>query len=115
MTEIPARGGPTLLTTAGTPQTIVTAGAAGTWTLLRDLAVTNETASAVTVSIGIGTTNTDAAGKRRYTKWPIQPGSALLESLFGPLFGSGSTPDLLYAVCDTANGATITVAAVTGP
>lgn len=116
MSESPVRGGPTLLTAANTPQTIVTAGGAATWTLLRDITITNETDSQVSVWLGIGTTNTDAAGKRLMRKVTIQPnGPPYTWGGLIPLIGHATTPDLLYAMCDTANGATVTVGAVTGP
>jgi hypothetical protein len=116
MAEAPVRGGPTLLTTANTSQTIITAGGAGTWTILRDITIVNETTGIVVVTYGIGTSNTDAAGKRLAKSIALQPGGLPFTwGGFAPLIGSGSTPDLLYALCDTANGATVTIGAVTGP
>jgi hypothetical protein len=114
--ETPVRSGPTLLTTANTTQTIITAGGAGTYTLIRDLTIVNETTGAVIVTYGIGTTNADAAGKHLLETLTLQPGGLPFTwGGFLPLIGSGTTPDLLYALCNTANGATITVGAVTGP
>lgn len=116
MAEAPTRSGPTLLTTANTTQTIVTAGGAATWTIIRDITIVNETTGQVVVSIGIGTTNADAAGKRLLKSVTLAVASLPFTwGGFLPLIGSGSTPDLLYAVCDTTNGATITIGAVTGP
>lgn len=116
MAEAPVRGGPTLLTTANTPQAIITAGGAATWTIVRDITIVNETSQVVVVSVGINTAATDAAGKRIIRQVSVQPGTTPFTwGGFLPLIGSGSTPDLLYAVCDTASGATVTVGAVTGP
>jgi hypothetical protein len=116
MAESPVRAGPTLLTTANTTQTIYTAGAVSTWAILREVTIINETTGLVKVTYGIGTTNTDAAGKRLLpVTFTLDPGGAPYTwGGFIPLIG-GSTPDLLYAMCDTANGATITLGLVTGP
>lgn len=116
MAESPTRAGPTLLTAANTSQTIYTAGGVSTWAILRSIIVANETDLTIKVSIGIGTSNTDAVGKRIVRQYEIPPNRAIdvLEGKFIPLLGSG-TPDLLYAVCDTANGATVTVGHVSGP
>jgi hypothetical protein len=115
MAESPTRAGPTILTTANTTQTILTAGAASTWTIIRDITIVNEVTGVVVVTYGIGTANTDAAGKRLLKTVSLQPSS--LPYTWGgflPLIG-GASPDLLYAMCDTASGATITIGAVTGP
>lgn len=115
MAESPARYGPTELTTANTPQTIITAGALNTWVIVRDITIVNETSGVVIVTYGIGTSNADAAGKRLLRQLSLEPSSIPYTwGGFLPLLG-GSSPDLLYAMCDTANGATITVGAVTGP
>jgi hypothetical protein len=115
--EIPTRGGtPTLLTTANTPQTILTAGASLTWTIIRDITIVNETSGVVIVTYGIGTSNADAAGKRLLKSFSLSPGALPFTwGGFLPLLGATSNPDLLYAECDTTNGATITVGAITGP
>lgn len=115
MAESPLRAGPTLLTVAATSQTILTAGAASTWFIVREIVVVNETAAAVAVTIGVGTTNTDAAGKRILKSQTIQPNDIWTWGGFIPLAGHASTPDLLYALTDTTNGATVTVGYVSGP
>lgn len=115
MAEAPARYGPTLLTTANTSQTIITAGATGSWTIVRDISILNETTGFVLITYGIGTTNADAAGKRLLRTFQLAANDQPYTwGGFLPLFG-GASPDLLYAMCDTANGATITIGAVTGP
>lgn len=113
MPEAPARSGPTQITTTTT--TIVTAGGANTWKLLRHIIIENEGTSAITATVGIGTSNTDAAGKRIFKNVPIGAGDSLTWDGFLPLMGHASTPDLLYALCSASNGATITVGMVTGP
>jgi hypothetical protein len=113
--EAPARPGPAAVTAANTSQTVVVAGAAGTWEIIRDITIVNETDGLVTVTYGIGTTNTDAVGKRLLRKYGLSPGGLPFSwGGFLPLMG-GSSPDLLYIICDTANGATVTLGAVTGP
>jgi hypothetical protein len=113
--ETPKRAGPTLLVTAATSQTIYTAPAGGsTWALLREIMVVNETAAAVKFSLGIGTSNADAAGKRIAKDVSLAVGGQWSWGGFMVLYGGG-TPDLLYAICDTNNGATVTVGLVEGP
>ena len=114
MAEAPARAGPTLLTTAATSQTIITAGGAGTWTIVRTILIACVNLTAVNVTIGIGTANTDTSAKRILDTVTIARGQSFEWSGYLPLIGS-ATPDLLYALCDTANGATITCGTVTGP
>lgn len=116
MAETPARSGPTALTTSS--QTIVTAGGASTWTLLRKLVIANTGSVPVNVTVGIGTSNTDAAAKRLLNGIVVQPGESLIEDGFAVLLGNASTPDLLYALItpSTSQGsATIYAATVTGP
>lgn len=117
MAETPVSAGPTALTTSS--QTIVTAGGAGTWTLIRKLIVTNTTDANVNVTIGIGTSNTDTAAKRIFNNVTVQPGVPLVEDGFAVLEGHASTPELLYALMPGAGSASgalnIYVALVTGP
>jgi hypothetical protein len=116
MTEIPDRSGPTALTTSS--QTIVTAGGAATWTLVRKLVIANTGNAAVNITVGIGTTNTDTTAKQILPSVTIQPGQSLIEDGFAVLKGHASTPDLLYALLTPAastGAATIYAALVTGP
>jgi hypothetical protein len=118
MAEAAVRAGPTLLTTAHTTQTIWTAGALGTYGILRTILVCHEGpvgASAINFTIGIGTTNADAAGKRIVNKATIHHGQVWSENFWIPLFGHATIPDLVYALCDTAAGVSITLAMITGP
>lgn len=115
MAEAPSRSGPTLLTTAATSQTITTAGGAGTWSILRTITVACVNLTAVNITLGIGTSNADTNAKRIVDTVTVQRGQTYEWSGYLPLLGSASTPDLLYALCDTANGATVTVGLVTGP
>lgn len=113
MAEVPNRAGPTLITTTST--TIYTAGAASTWAILRSILMTNVTAFPVTVTVGIGTTNTDAASKRIVDTMTILADETVPISVFVPLAGSATTPDLVYAFTSVANAMTITLGLVTGP
>lgn len=116
MAETPDRTLPALVAAANTSQTIYTAGGAGTWTIVRSLIVANVTTNPVVVSVGIGTTNTDTTAKRVVSGATIQPGESLNAlPAFVTLKGHASTPDLLYAVCDTANGVSVMPNYVTGP
>jgi hypothetical protein len=117
MAESPTRAGPTLISAAATSQTIKTAGIADTWAIVRSILVANVHTASVKVTIGIGTSNTDSAGKRILSETDIGVGDTLevLAPGFLPLLGHGSTPDLLYAVCDTAGGATVTLGLIEGP
>jgi hypothetical protein len=113
MAEAPARSGPTQITTTVT--TIVTAGGAGTWSLLRHIVIANETSGAITVSVGIDTAGSDAVGEHIFKDVSIAAGDSLLWDGFLPLMGHASTPDKLYAICSVTNGATATVGMVSGP
>lgn len=103
-----------LVSSANTGTTIITAGGSG-WTLVRDLTLCNETNGPVTVSLGMGTTNTDAVGKRQEKSLTLQPGDPSYKWAGVWVLAGGGSPDLLYVVCDTANGVTVTLGAVTGP
>ena len=117
MAETPDKAGPTVLTTSS--QTIVTAGGASTWTLIRKLIVCNTTDAPVNVTIGIGTSNTDTDAKHIFDNVTVQPGVPLIEDGFAVLEGHASTPDLLYALMPSssspAGALNIYLALVTGP
>jgi hypothetical protein len=117
MAESPGRTLPTLLTTANSPVTVVTAGGAGAYTIVRSLIVANEVDSPVRVTVILGTSNTDAAGKRLLRQFTILPNKTedVLEGRYLPLMGHASTPDLLAVLCDTASGASVTAGYITGP
>lgn len=114
MAEIPTRAGPTALATTTT--TIKTAGAASTWVIVRSILATNVDTVARTVTVGIGTANTDTAAKRIANAVSILPGETLelLPSGYQVLTG-GATPDLLYALCSAASAVNLTLGMVEGP
>lgn len=115
MSETPKRVLPTALGT-GTA-TILTAGAAGTWQIVRSIIVANIHTSAVTVNAGVATTNTDTDTTRFASGVTVNPGETV--ELIAPgmvvLQGHATTPDILHALCSVANKATITVSYVEGP
>lgn len=112
MAEAPDRSGPTLLTTGGTAQTIVSAGAASGWPIIRGISVVNETTGDVKITLGIFTSAADAVGRRvTAPNKVLHAGEEYEWEGFRPL----KTGEVLYAVCDTNNGATVTAAIVTGP
>lgn len=115
MTETAKRVLPTALGT-GTA-TILTAGGAGTWQIIRSIIVANIHTAAVTVNVGVATSNTDTDTTRIASALSIGVGETV--ELVAPgmviLQGHGSTPDILHALCSVANKATITVAYVEGP
>lgn len=115
MAETPTRSGPTALGTS--TATIKTAGGAATWVLVRSIVVTNVHSAALTVTVGVGTSNTDTAAKRIASALPLAVGETveLLAPGFLPLLGHATTPDLLYALCSVANGVTLTLGHVEGP
>lgn len=115
MAELPNGAGPTLLTTASTSQTIYTAGGASTWAILRTIHVACEHDTSCKITVGKGTSNTDAAGKRFVRAAQLLAGETWEWSGFLYLAGHASTPDLIYALTDQTNGATITLGVVTGP
>jgi hypothetical protein len=94
--------GPTLLTaTAATVYTVP----ASTTTTLRNIHVSNETASAATFTMSIGT---DAAGKRLFTALSI-PGNQVFDwSGFIVL----AAAELIQAFSGTASALTLTVSGV---
>jgi hypothetical protein len=114
MAETPKRAGPTALATS--TATIYTApSTSSTWAIVRQISVTNEGTAAATVTVGVGTSNTDSAGKR----WPfkgstVNPGEVLEWSGYMPLIG-GASPDLLYALASAGTTLNITVGVVEGP
>lgn len=112
MAETPKRAGPTALTTASA--TIYTAGGAATWTILREVVLTNTGTVAINVKVGVGTTNTDTTAKRIIDQITVNPGEPFEWACFIPLAGHASTPDLVYALADSANG-NITLGVVEGP
>lgn len=113
MAELPIRAA---VVTVGIAATAVyTAGAAGTFLIVRNIHVTNETAAQITFTLGIGTTLADAAtGRRFYSSIPIAANSALDWSGFLVVNG-GATPDLIYGLASVANAATVTLSGVSGP
>lgn len=115
MSEVPTRPGPTALGTS--TATIKTAGAANSWVIVRKILVTNVHTADVTVTVGVGTSNTDTAAKRiaSAVTVPVNQTLDLLEDGFLPLSGHASTPDLLYALCSVASGANITLGCIEGP
>lgn len=118
MAESPGRALPTLLAVANTSYTVLTAGGAGTWVLLRTLLIANELDAPIRVTVGLGTSNTDAAGKRigrQFTLLPNEFVDVLDDVGFLVLLGHATTPDLVYAVGDQANCASVTPAYVSGP
>ncbi len=113
MADTPKRGGPSLV--GVTSVTIYTAPVgAGTYGILRTVQVTNETVGTVTFSLGIGITNADAAGKRMTTNISLGAGQNWEWTGFLPILG-GATPDLVYAICNTASGISVTAGVIEGP
>lgn len=112
MAESPDRAGPTLLTAANTPQTIVSGTGVG-WPIVRSIRVVNELAVDVKITVGIYTSAADAAGRRiTPPNLVLHPGESYQDDVFLPFHGA---TEVLYAMCDTANGATVTVGIVSGP
>lgn len=112
MAESPNRAGPTLLTAANTAQSIVSRTGAG-WPVIRSILVVNELAQDVKIAVGFNTSATDAAGKRiTPPNLVLHAGESYQWDGFLPMVAAS---EVLYAVCDTANGATITVGYVDGP
>lgn len=114
MAETPKRSGPTALSASSA--TIYTALGASTWSILRSIMLCNESATDVQVTVGVGTTNADAAGKRilRLVQVPSYQ-TVDYPSLFIPLAGHASTPDLVYGFASVASALTITLGVVEGP
>lgn len=112
MAESPVRAGPTLLTASST--TVYTAGAASTWSILRSVTVSNEYQQVVTVTLGIGTSNTDATSKH-FARVELPLGEVWEWNGAVPLMGHATTPDLIYAYASVASGATVTLGLVSGP
>ena len=115
MAETPKRVLPTALGTS--TASILTAGAAGTWQIIRSILVANIHNASVTVNVGVATSNTDTDTTRIASGVSVGVGETV--ELLAPgiliLQGHASTPDVLHALCSVANKATITVAYVEGP
>lgn len=114
MAEIPTRAGPTALQTTTT--TIKTAGGASTWVIIRSVLATNVDTVDRTVTVGIGTSNTDAAAKQIASAVTVKAHEVLelLPGGFEVLAGSATTPDLLYALCSANNSVNLTLGMVEG-
>lgn len=114
MAETPKRVLPTALGTS--TATILTAGGASTWQVVRSILIANIHTAAVTVNVGIATSNTDTDTTRIASALPVGVGETI-ELLSAPLImqGHASTPDILHALCSVANKATITVSYIEGP
>lgn len=115
MAELPTRAGPTALTTSSA--TIKTAGGAGTWIIVRSIVATNVDTVERTVTVGVGTSNTDTDAKQIARGVPVPAGDAvqLLPNGFMVLAGHASTPDLIYALCSANDKVNLTVSMVEGP
>lgn len=111
MADALARYGPTQPSNAGNT-TLVTAGGAGTYTVVRQIHVANTTAATAWVTIGIG--GVTAALAFMY-QLPVDPGDVYDWVGNLPLLGSATTPDTLIATQQTAGALTVTIGAVTGP
>ncbi len=115
MAELPTRAGPTALQTTTT--TIVTAGGAGTYKIVRSILASNVDTVSRTVTVGVGTSNTDTAAKRIHNAVTVLPGETLELDVarFLPLLGHASTPDLIYALCSSNDKINLTIGVVDGP
>jgi hypothetical protein len=109
MADALARFGPAQPGTTAT--TLITAGAAGTYTVIRHLHVVNTTAATQTITVGI---NGVTAALSLWFNFPIDPSDFLDWTGNVPLLGS-ATPDTLQALQSNAGALTVTVGAVTGP
>lgn len=110
MADALARYGPAVPSSAGA-STLITAGGAGTYTVLRHLHVVNTTNSTAWVTVGI---NGITAAQSLWFQMAIGPLDFLDWTGNIPLLGSG-TPDTLQAIQQTTGALTVTVGAVTGP
>ncbi len=115
MAETPTRVLPTALGTS--TASIKTAGGASTWVIVRSIIICNIHTAAVTVNVGIATTNTDTDTTRIASGLSVAPGETieLISPGFVVLLGHASTPDILHALCSVANKATITLGMIEGP
>lgn len=94
--------GPALLTAS--PATVYTVPAA-TSTILRSIHVSNETGTAATLTMSVGT---DAAGKRLFTAYPVAANDVLDWSGFIVL----NTAEIVQAFSATASALTLTTSGV---
>jgi len=117
MAETPNRAGPTVLSTSAA--VILTAGAAATWMIVREITIPNVTATPLNVTVGVDSTSgaiADTLAKQLFSAVTVQPGSTLTISGFKlVLLGHATTPDRIYAFCSSASGANIYIPYVSGP
>lgn len=108
MAEVPGRVPPTALTTSAA--VVRTAGAAGTWELVRSIWLTNVTDSPVDVSVGFDVLSgavADTVAKRILSEVTVQPADPWIRDGFEiVLTGHASTPDRIYAFIHQVAGAT---------
>src|SRR4051794_37637646 len=115
MSETPRRVLPTALGTS--TASILTAGLANTWQIVRSIIIANIHTSAVTVNVGVATSNADTDTTRIASAVSVGVGEVV--ELVAPgmvvMQGHASTPDILHALCSVASKATITVSYIEGP
>ena len=109
MADLNARYGPNPPPLAGT--TLVSAGAIGTYVVLRDIHIVNTTDTAATFTLGI---NGLTAATALFFNVTLQPKDFITRTGNLPLNG-GATPDTLQASQGTAGAITITIGGVSGP
>lgn len=110
MADALARYGPTQAAIVGT--TLITAGGAGTYTVVRHVHVVNATATTAWITLGV---NGVAAANALVWQLSVAPGDFFDWTGNIPLIGSLTTPDTLQMIAQTALALTVTVGAVTGP
>jgi hypothetical protein len=117
-TETLRRGGPTRLTTAGTPQAVYTpSGTAGvTQIAVRSVLAVNTASAPVRISVGVHTSATDTGDTTSISRRAIAhdfelPANGRSVPLLPDLINIGPG-EVVYAVCNTAQGAVVTVTAV---
>lgn len=113
MAESPNRTLPAALPTSATA--LVTAGGAGTWTVVRTIQVANTDTVIRYVTFGIHTAATDAASRRIISAEPVLQNSSFVYDGYLVLMGHASTPDILYGLGDAASVLACSVHYVTGP
>lgn len=110
MADVLTRYGPAVPGVAGS--TLITAGLANTYTVLRHLHVVNTSAAACWYTAAI---NGVLAANALYWQLVLQPGDFLDWTGNIPLIGNATTPDTLQHLAQTATSLTVVVGTVVGP
>lgn len=99
---------------SATAATILTAGAAGTYYIVRHITLANVTSVDVRTIVGLANASGDTLAKRIVPNVLVPAYDTIEWDGYRIMKGHASTPDLLYALCETASAVNISIDLVSG-